>query len=273
MALGNWTSTWQAASSDATTIGSTDDIQNETKLFVQERGVVEHDWGAVSLGSGLSDTGRHKPGAARAFYQNTTPQRLRLFDNSGEDPASGADLGSDDDGRLWVNFDANNKLRVWNGSAWGDVAAVPPWPGEIDVTSVDASAIAASTYVTLASWSSTPRLITPAEGQWRAIITARVYITNSTGSNDRLCRVELRDGTSILDVDEQTIRSNDGGNDGYTAFNLNCTFAAVASTTYTFDVRAQTSGTNLSYGGGAIISSGDAANRNHIIQGWLVPVG
>ena len=274
MGLGDWTSTWQANASDASTISTTDDFLNETKLYTQERGVIEHDWGTSSLGSGLTDGGRHKPGSARAFYQDATPQRLRQFDNTLEDAASWAVLDSDDGGRLWVETDNNNKLWVYDGAGvWEEVGATPSWPSSINVSSVDNTTISDSSYTALTGFPSALDIVTPAEGTWQCFIHVRVPVTNASGSANRLCRVELqRDGTHA-DGDEQTVHSDQGDGDGYRTFNLMSSFTAVAGTTYTFTIRAQASGANVAYGGGAMLTGGDTVNRWHRVIAHLYPTG
>lgn len=276
MALGEWTSTFQAERTDSSTIGTTDDAENQHRRFVQERGVVEHDWGTSSLGGGLSDTGRHKPGSARAFWQDAAPTRLRLFDNSGDDPGGAALLGTDDTGRFWVDTNGGNKLWAWNGTAFEEVSAAATWPSPVNTVSVDATALTDSGYTVLGGWGATLQIVLPAEGTWRVFAHAQVYIVNGTGGNDRLARVELRRDGALAEIEEQTVRRNDGGSDGHRRFELWDFFAGVAGTTYTWSVQARAwtgSGSNVTYGGGAPRITGDAINRNHRFRAWAVPAG
>ena len=71
----------------------------ETRNEVRRRADVEHDWSTINVGD--LDSGRHRKGSARAFFQAGSPATMPYPDTNGASSVL-------DDGRLWVDSDDNS---------------------------------------------------------------------------------------------------------------------------------------------------------------------
>lgn len=115
-----------------TDAGTTDETFKALKQEVRERGAVEHDWSDATVSTnpkGTNDDGRHRLGSARAFFQTTAPTVLTVVDQLGSNTL--------DDGRLWVDSDDENILRVRDqgAAAWEAVGIVSlDNAGDVDLT-------------------------------------------------------------------------------------------------------------------------------------------
>jgi hypothetical protein len=90
----------------------------ETRNEVRRRADVEHDWSTANVGD--TDSGRHRKGSARAFFQATAPTAMPYADTGGSTTLL-------DEGRLWIDSDDGT---LWaneapTSAAWGRVSALP----------------------------------------------------------------------------------------------------------------------------------------------------
>lgn len=286
MALGSWITTFETENTNATTIDQTDDELNQHRVFVRERGQVEHDWGS-GFEAGYTDQGRHTPGSARAFFMTTTPTKLMRADNSGNQTASSSTLtGAKDQGRLWIDTSAAGlgKLKYYTAAgSWASASAVPTWPTPVRVSSTDVTAIPATgSTITVGSWSATiPTIVTPAAGTWQLFVQATILVSGDNTA-ERLARVSMVEvagslSTTLL-TQEHIIRPRISASFvGATAFDFFYTVAAGAGNTYTFEFECEANNSGPLLGAGApwlatVGGSGEVvANRVHTCNLWMEP--
>ena len=127
-----WDSTYegsQPANTDSVSVA--DDHLRAMKREIRERAEVEHSWGEGFTDSPAAETGRHREGSARVFYESAEPTVL------GRDPNDVRDLddsGAIDEGRLWRDSDAlNGTLKVTdpNGTYLEAVTALAGDPNNV----------------------------------------------------------------------------------------------------------------------------------------------
>ncbi len=283
MALGSWISTYETDTTNSTTVDQTDDLINSTRVFVRERGKVEHDFGDTSFEAGYTDTGRHAPGSARAFFQATSPTALRRPNNSANQSGATSTLtGSKDQGRLWVDSD-NGELWYYNASgAWLRTNAVGSSSGlTITSTSSDTANLVNGSTTTLGSWSTAlsiaaPALPGPAFYRLRLELSIPLRVTSG---NDRYVRLDLNrvDPTPIVSIQtkELVLRQQVSGTfRGVTWIDFSYVASATAGTTYSYEVLGEVNtGTDVLWGrGAATLTSGGAINISPTAYLWLEPI-
>lgn len=273
MAIGDWTTGYNATPDGAVDLGSTLDEQLQTlKTLIQERASLELDWGTSSFEAGYSDTGRSNPGSARAYVQTSSPTGLRRPDNSANQTGTTLTKAADQ-GRLWVDTDDNNRLRVIDpdisgtGASWRPVAAAPAhddgYGPPLAGTSTATTTIPSGSTVDLALAGS---ITAPAEAStdWDLFVSAYIHVINGAGS-DRTVRLDLVETTTatIIDVAEVTLKSGE-----VQRIPLQGYLGMSASTTYGFKVVGEASGANVAFhggSGGTHLTGNGAANRTHCI--------
>jgi hypothetical protein len=98
-----------------------DDRIRELKLEIRQRAETEHCWGdmdtdgCVGFGAG-ADSGRHREGSARVFFETAIP--VNLGDHTGtvddyDSAGGGAETNALDEGRLWVDEDSDPVNAMW----------------------------------------------------------------------------------------------------------------------------------------------------------------
>ena len=113
--MATWDLAYEAipAGTDSPTAG--DDNMRDMKLEGRQRLDQEHVWlNTASTGETI-----HREGSARVYFDNTEPT-LR--------PDGVTSLDVNDDGRIWIDKDNDNLLKVWDGTAlaFEDVTVSPP---------------------------------------------------------------------------------------------------------------------------------------------------
>ena len=106
--------------------GGNEEIQ-DTRKETANRGNTEHAWNSTSIDSEPVDTGRHREGSARAFYEAASPTTLKTADyvpSTSTNPNNGSNAL--DAGRLWVDSDTKQLfVNTAAGVNWSTVTTVP----------------------------------------------------------------------------------------------------------------------------------------------------
>jgi len=129
-----WDASFDASPAGSANASTIDDKIRELKEAILERVGNEHTEYVddSTLGAYTKDW-RHRPGSAVAYYQVAEP--------TAQPGSSGAALGADDAGRIWIDSD-DNSLYVYDGAAFVNV---PPTP--TGVISMYGGSVAPSGYL------------------------------------------------------------------------------------------------------------------------------
>lgn len=110
MAIQTWNAAWNADPTGGDQLSQGDNEILDTRNTVRAELKVEHDVGDDTVDANYTDTGRHKSGSARSFFQAAAPTTLLDATAAGSWPPVAPEtdkLGFStlDNGRLWVDFD------------------------------------------------------------------------------------------------------------------------------------------------------------------------
>jgi hypothetical protein len=268
VALGDWTTAYNAQPDGAVDLGSVlDDELNTLKALIRERAAKELNWGTASFETGYSDTGRANPGSARAYFQSASPTGLRRPDNSANQTATTL-TGAGDQGRLWVATGNGNALFVLNAAGtFEQVRAFGVPITQVDTTSADSSAIAdGGSTTTLGSWGTALTVTHPASGSNDLIIEASIEIANSTAT-DRYVRVTMHrtapSAVSLMTrelIVPQRVSATLHGRVTFHFYHRTAAASLAASTAYTYAFVAEANSTGVIFGGGGAAQlTGDGA--------------
>jgi hypothetical protein len=123
----SWDTTFNNTPVDGDGAGGGNEEIQDTRKETANRANTEHAWNSTSIDGEPIDTGRHREGSARAFYESAQPTTLKAADYSPTTSTS-PNNGSNalDPGRLWVDSD-NKQLYVNTGAGatWSPVTTIP----------------------------------------------------------------------------------------------------------------------------------------------------
>jgi microcystin-dependent protein len=116
-----WNSTWEDDPAEGDALGEGDDHFRNLKEEIRGRAETEHFWG---VNTGAADDGRHREGAARAFFQDAAPTTLTR--NDYYNGTTGAADNALDEGRLWADSNNGYTLQVTDANGtFQEIVAVP----------------------------------------------------------------------------------------------------------------------------------------------------
>lgn len=132
MAIQVWSLAFEATPAGTDQVSEGDDRIRDLKDTIREELRTEHDCGDSTADANYTDTGRHKTGSARAFFDlgsAAAPSTLMDHSNAGAWPPTTSDndkLASTDldNGRLWVDWDDCQPFvreQEITGAAWTDI--------------------------------------------------------------------------------------------------------------------------------------------------------
>lgn len=259
MALLDWTSGFEADPMDSDKIHLGDDEIRETREEVRIRAQMVSNWGSIA--TGFDDDGRILPGTAKAYYQSGDPTQYPRNPENDAYPTHALTLaGARDQGLLAVDTAANNRLKVFgSGGTWEDIHAANGVPSPVFGVSTANTGI--GTGATTLSWSTTPTITLPSEGDWLLMAFGEVQVENINGSNDVLVRCDLELSSPVAltySTQEIMLKSRSGTEDARGVFPFHYVSTATAGQTYTFVVKAAADTASRAQFAGGVTQLSDA---------------
>jgi hypothetical protein len=134
MAIVTWSNTFNTTPVFSDLVSDGDNRILDNRQTIRASFMVEHDIGDATVDADYLDTGRHKTGSARSYFQSAAPSDLLKHTNAGawppvspgndeDDKLASSDL---DNGRLWVDWDDCQpyvREEEQTAAAWTDINA------------------------------------------------------------------------------------------------------------------------------------------------------